>query len=125
MKLHVELGGKMYEIEYDTTDDALTSSVRAAAMNRAQSIVLPTPLEESSEITGIDESKVFRNPVAGIVTRVNVGPGQVVLAGEILMVVEAMKMENSLASAARARVASVHVKAGESVKMGQITIEFE
>ncbi len=126
MKVHIEIGGKVYEVDYDNLEDVLSSSNHpAASTNRAQSIVLPTPPEPSSETSGIDESKVFRNPVAGIVTRINVEPGQLVQAGEILMVVEAMKMENSLAAAGSAKVVSVQVKLGESVKVGQIAIEFE
>ncbi len=125
MKVHIELGGKVYEVEYDAADDAHSSSARGDAINRAQSIVLPTPPDQSADANGVDESKVFRNPVAGIVTRINVEPGKVVRDGEILMVVEAMKMENSLAATGSAKVASVQVKVGQTVKVGQITIEFE
>jgi biotin carboxyl carrier protein len=126
VKVHIELGGKVYEVEYDAADDMLSSSARpAAAINREQSIVLPTPRDQSADANGIDESKVFRNPVAGIVTRIDVESGQLVQEGETLMVVEAMKMENSLAASGSARVASVRVKVGETVKVGQIAIEFE
>lgn len=121
MKLHVVIDGKTYEVEYDTADEAVFS---ASSLNRSQSLILPEPGEQDGD-TGIDESKVFRNPVAGIVTRIHVEPGQRVEARQILMVVEAMKMENSLAANSPATVASVKVKAGDTVKVGQIAIEFE
>jgi biotin carboxyl carrier protein len=41
------------------------------------------------------------------------------------VVLEAMKMENELKSAAAARVRAVRVKAGEAVEKGQILVEFE
>ena len=41
------------------------------------------------------------------------------------MVVEAMKMENNLAAAVAARVNSVNVKVGDTVKVTQIMVEFE
>ena len=63
--------------------------------------------------------------MAGIVTRVHVEPGQSVQSGDILLVVEAMKMENNLASPAGAKVKLVTVKVGDTVKAGQILIEFE
>jgi biotin carboxyl carrier protein len=122
VKLHIEIDEQTYEVEYDTADEQLSSST--PSINRAQSILLPTSPEQNGEIA-IDESKVFRNPVAGVVTRIHVKPRQVVQAGEILMVVEAMKMENSLTASRSAIVASVKVKIGETVKLGQIIIEFE
>jgi methylmalonyl-CoA carboxyltransferase 1.3S subunit len=121
LKLHVVIDGKTYEVEYDTAEETFFST---SSLNRAQSIILPVPGEQNGD-SGIDESKVFRNPVAGIVTRIHVEPGQRVEALQVLMVVEAMKMENSLAANGPATVASVKVKAGDTVKVGQIAIEFE
>ena len=123
MKLHIEIDSKTYEVEYDTAGD--NSSSPAPSINRAQSMVLPTSEQQTAGTSEIDDRKVFRNPVSGIVARINVQPGQLVQSGEILMVVEAMKMENSLTASGSVTVASVNVKAGETVKVGQILIEFE
>jgi biotin carboxyl carrier protein len=63
--------------------------------------------------------------VAGIVTRIDVEPGEAVQEGEIVVVVDAMKMENILTAAATSKVSAVKVKVGDPVKLGQILIEFE
>lgn len=123
MKLHIEIDGKTYEVEYDTEDEKSCSST--LSFHRAQSLTLPPSKDPSAETGGIEESKVFRNPVAGIVARIDVAPGQRVQDGEILMVVEAMKMENTLTASSSATVASVEVKVGETVKARQIAITFE
>jgi methylmalonyl-CoA carboxyltransferase 1.3S subunit len=123
LKLQIVIDGKTYEVEYDTTDENSSPSVRSTA--QVQSIVLPTPHGPASSAPDADESKICRSPVAGIVTRLVVEAGQSVEAGDILLVVEAMKMENNLASAGAAKVRSITVKVGDSVKAGQIVVEFE
>ena len=123
MKRQIEINGKTYEVEYDTDEN---SSPSAPSVQPAQSIVLPSPpLPGSFGQADIDESKVCHSPVAGIVARANVEAGHSVQAGEIILVIEAMKMENNLTAPAAAKVKFVTVKAGDTVKVGQIVVEFE
>jgi biotin carboxyl carrier protein len=70
-------------------------------------------------------SQVLKAPMPGLVLRVNVAAGQHVAGGAGLIVLEAMKMENELKSAASAVVKAVRVKPGEAVEKGQILVEFE
>jgi len=70
-------------------------------------------------------SQILKAPMPGLVLRVHVAPGQQVVAGTGLIVLEAMKMENELKSAASALVKAVRVKPGEAVEKGQILVEFE
>ena len=66
-----------------------------------------------------------RAPMPGLVLRVDVEQGQRVAEGQGLLIVEAMKMENELRARAGGRVRRVHVAAGESVRRGDVLIEFE
>jgi biotin carboxyl carrier protein len=61
---------------------------------------------------------VVKAPMPGLVVRVEVSEGKVVEAGEGLVVVEAMKMENELRASHRGVVEQVHVKAGDRVEKG-------
>jgi biotin carboxyl carrier protein len=70
-------------------------------------------------------SQVLKAPMPGLVLRVHVAAGQQVVAGAGLVVLEAMKMENELKSAAAAIVRAVRVQPGEAVEKGQILVEFE
>jgi acetyl/propionyl-CoA carboxylase alpha subunit len=70
-------------------------------------------------------SPVLKAPMPGLVLRVHVAPGQQVVAGAGLVVLEAMKMENELKSVASGVVRTVRVKPGEAVDKGQILVEFE
>ena len=70
-------------------------------------------------------SQVLKAPMPGLVLRVHVAPGQQVVAGAGIVVLEAMKMENELKSASSAVVKAIRVKPGEAVEKGQILVEFE
>ena len=57
--------------------------------------------------------------------RVEVEPGQQVKAGQGVVIIEAMKMENELKAEADGVVARVHVKQGQAVEKGAVLVEFE
>jgi pyruvate carboxylase subunit B len=64
-------------------------------------------------------------PMPGLIVRVNVEPGDTVAAGQGLVVMEAMKMENELRAAGAGKVKTVHAKAGEAVDKGALLVELE
>jgi biotin carboxyl carrier protein len=64
-------------------------------------------------------------PMPGLVVGVNVSPGQIVRAGDSLVILQAMKMENELASPRDGIVASIAVQAGQAVEQGQTLVELE
>jgi pyruvate carboxylase subunit B len=64
-------------------------------------------------------------PMPGLVVRVNVAPGDQVTAGQGLVVIEAMKMENELRAAAPGTVRAVHATAGAAVNKGAVLVELE
>lgn len=64
-------------------------------------------------------------PMPGLVVRVNVEPGDVVTAGQGIVVMEAMKMENELRASGAGRVKAVRAKVGEAVDKGTVLVELE
>lgn len=67
----------------------------------------------------------IRSPMPGKILEVRVSQDDEVESNQTLVVLEAMKMENTLASGARARVKTIHVAPGELVELGQILVELE
>jgi len=61
-------------------------------------------------------------PMPGLIVRVNVAPGDSVTAGQGLVVMEAMKMENELRSPSTGIVRNVHAVVGEAVEKGTILV---
>ena len=62
-------------------------------------------------------------PMPGLVVRVNVKPGDQVQAGQPLVVMEAMKMENELRSVSTGIVRSVRAQPGSAVEKGAVLVE--
>jgi pyruvate carboxylase subunit B len=75
----------------------------------------------------VDEAaeKTVSAPMPGLVVRVQVEPGQRVAAGQGVIIVEAMKMENELKAPADGIVASIAVAAGQTVEKGALLLTFE
>jgi propionyl-CoA carboxylase alpha chain len=72
-----------------------------------------------------DMSRFLLSPMPGLLVDVAVQPGQKVLAGEKLAVIEAMKMENILFAAQDGVVARIAASKGESLAVDQVILEFE
>lgn len=79
------------------------------------------------ELTGARHARaaggVIRAPMPGLVLRVEVEAGQQVVAGQGVVVLEAMKMENEITAPAAGKVTKVHVAAGEAVEKGTALVE--
>jgi 3-methylcrotonyl-CoA carboxylase alpha subunit len=71
------------------------------------------------------EPGALEAPMPGRVSAVKVAPGQRVLKGEEVVVVEAMKMENALRAPADGVVRAVHVAVGDAVAPGPPLVELE
>ena len=67
----------------------------------------------------------LKAPLTGIVTRVLVQPGERVQARQILVVLEAMKMEHTIVAPGAARVKQVHAAQGDRVTGGVVLVELE
>ena len=96
------------------TIDALVLSPRAAELQRAMPFKPPP-----------DTSRLLLSPMPGLLVDIAVQPGQLVLAGEKLAVVEAMKMENILLAARDGTVAEILAKKGESLAVDQPIVRFQ
>ncbi len=72
-----------------------------------------------------DTSRMLLCPMPGVITSVLVGEGDTVEAGQALATVEAMKMENILRAEKRSVVKKVAVKAGQSLAVDELIMEFE
>jgi acetyl/propionyl-CoA carboxylase alpha subunit len=64
-------------------------------------------------------------PIPGKVVAVDVAPGDEVEAGQALVVLEAMKMQNQLTAERGGRVTAVHVAPGATVETGALLVELE
>lgn len=72
----------------------------------------------------IDENAIsIKAPMPGTILSFNVSVGDMVSEGQVLAILEAMKMENELVSPASGKVKSIHVEKGSSVVENQIILQ--
>ena len=120
LKLKVVIADKAYEVDVEVANEAeIDPSTPVTAS--IQSEVLPTAGQPDLNT----DPKIIRSPVAGLVVRVNVQPGQQVRAREMLLVLESMKMESNVLAQQAGTIKSVDVTPGSAVKVGQDLVHFE
>jgi biotin carboxyl carrier protein len=98
----VEVGGEWYEVTVEEQTRHIIRTRGGAA--------------------GGVRSRTLSAPLPGKISRVAVKPGDTVQAGDTLLVIEAMKMENEFKAAGAGTVAEVRVEAGQAVNAGDVLI---
>jgi len=89
------------------------------------------PLRESQllslmpEKKALDTSKYVVSPMPGAVYSLNVKVGDMVVAGQEVCVIEAMKMQNALRAQRAGKIKAVNVTKGKNVSTDEILLEFE
>ena len=110
----VTVNGNVYEITLEVVDKAdIKTTAPAPAQASAPAPVAPAPV--ASAPAG---GQAISAPMPGTILKVNVSNGQAVKKGDVLFVLEAMKMENEIMAPCDGTVAGVSVSAGASVETG-------
>lgn len=127
MKLKITVDGKLYEVDVEASEPEAPQPayVPPAGQVRLPAAAAPPPVPASGGAPVADETKVCRSPIAGTVVKVATHAGQAIQPGDILIVLEAMKMETNITAPVAGKVAKVNVEVGGAVQSGQVLIEFE
>ena len=107
-KYKVTVNGTVYEIELEE----LTGAAPAAAAPTA-----PAPAPAAAAPAGGEQ---VTSPMPGTILSVNVAAGDTVKRGQVLMILEAMKMENEIMCPCDGKIASVNTSKGASVESGTL-----
>jgi methylmalonyl-CoA carboxyltransferase 1.3S subunit len=123
VKLKISINRTDYDVEVEDAAEPVSVESSVATLPPVQSTVLPTAAIGAS--SDFDEAKVVRSPLAGVVSRLIVKPGQQVKANELLLLLEAMKMEIKIPAQTAGTVKSVEVASGDAVRPNQILVCLE
>lgn len=105
----VKIDGKVFTVEVAPTGQIVSTTSAKSATT------------ESTSTTAHD----VKAPLAGNVFKVQVKPGQDIKAGDVLIILEAMKMETDIQAEHDGTVAHIHTKEGDSVAVGDVLLSLE
>ena len=115
----ITVNGVLYEVCVEAVDGAAVAAAPVAAPAPAAE---PAPAAPAAAPVAAGENTVT-SPMPGSILDVKVQPGDAVKAGQVLMILEAMKMENEIMSPADGTVAKVYVTKGSMVESGAALCE--
>lgn len=115
-KYNVTVNGTKYEVTLETVD---ASEVKASPAAPAAPAAAPAPAPVSAPAANANGETVT-SPMPGTILSVNVSNGAAVKKGDVLLILEAMKMENEILAPCDGTVASVNVTKGSSVETGAV-----
>jgi biotin carboxyl carrier protein len=124
-KFNITVNGKTYEVDVEevggipaapTAPRAASAAPQAAPKAAPKAAAKPTVSGSGSKVSA---------PMPGTVFKLNCQEGDTVSAGDVVMVLEAMKMENEITSPVDGTVAQILVKTGQAVNGGDVMIVIE
>ncbi len=126
-KFNVTVNGTAYEVEVEEVGAPATYTAPVAAAPAAIAPVAQAPAaapapKAAPAPAGKAGKESVNSPMPGTILKVNVSVGQTVKSGDVICVLEAMKMENDIPAPCDGVVASVNVQKGASVNSGDVLV---
>ncbi len=129
-KYRITVEGKSYEVEVDdmaggaAAPAAAPVAVAPAAAPAAPAAPAPAAPAPAPKAAVEVKGEALRAPMPGTILSVSTAVGKSVTKGEVLLVLEAMKMENEIVAHADGTVAAIYVQKGSSVNAGDPLVAF-
>jgi biotin carboxyl carrier protein len=122
-KFLIKVNGNQYEVEVEEIKQA-SSGNQAVAQSASQSAPKAVPVGKAAKVdNSVPAGAVtITAPMPGTVLRLNVAMDDVVKKGQVLLILEAMKMENEIVAPNDGTVVSINAVQGGSVNVGDVLV---
>ena len=122
-KFNVTVNGTVYEVEVEeVAAGAPSAPVAAPAAPKAAPVAAPATPKAAPAVAGAAGAVAIKAPMPGTILDVKVSVGASVKKGDIVAILEAMKMENEIFAPQDGVVASVNVSKGASVNADDLLV---
>lgn len=122
MKYKVRLNKKIYEVEVEKGEAILLDEYEAVAPTAAPTtpvaVNTAAPVAAQAPVGTAASASAVKSPLLGTVLDVKVSVGQTVKKGDVVMLIEAMKMENEINASKDGKITNVYVAKGAKVEQG-------
>ncbi len=109
-------------VSYDVVVEEVAADAAAPVPTAAPVAPKAAPAAPKAAPAGNAGAVAVKAPMPGTIMKVNVAPGDTVKKGDVLCVLEAMKMENDISAPQDGVVASVNVQKGASVQSEEVLV---
>lgn len=109
----ITVNGNVYDVTVEEGTGSTAGAAKAAAPKAAPKAAAPAGAQGAVKVNA---------PMPGKILKVNVNAGAAVKKGDVLLVLEAMKMENEICAPQDGTVATVECAAGDSVESGKVLV---
>ncbi|EQB87951.1 biotin carboxyl carrier protein [Clostridium punense] len=129
-KYVIKLNGKVYEVEMEEVTEEASAAYEKVS-NASEKAIRQNGTKPNIEQNSARKSKVSEDaegealdaPMPGNIINVSVKVGDRVKKGQLLVILEAMKMENEIVSPKDGTITSIEVSKGQSVNAGDILVK--
>lgn len=122
-RFNINVNGTSYDVAVEELGEGaapVTTAAPAAAPALAAAPAAPAPAPAAAPAPAMGEGAKVEAPMPGTIIDVKVRVGDVVKAGQPIIILEAMKMENDIVAPADGKVTSIVVKKGDSVNSNDV-----
>ncbi|WP_196603220.1 biotin/lipoyl-containing protein [Pectinatus haikarae] len=121
-KFNVTVNGNSYEVEIEEVKGAAVPAASVPKAAPAAPVVSAPKAAPAAPAAVPAGGTTIAAPMPGKITKVIAAVGQAVNAGDVVLILEAMKMQNEITAPAAGTVKAVNVEVGKSVKAGEAMV---
>ncbi|MBF8983592.1 biotin/lipoyl-binding protein [Lutibacter sp. B2] len=122
-KFNVTVNGNIYEVEVEEVGGVQTAApVARAAAPAARPAAAPKAAPKAAAVAAPAGASTITSPMPGTIFDLKVKEGDTVENGQVLLILEAMKMENEIVAPQAGKVVSISVAKGAAVNAGDVLV---
>ena len=124
-KYKITVNGQTYEVEVEEIGGQTPEPTQTTATPAVTETTQPKPQPKPNNPAAVAGKQKITSPMPGTIMSIKTKPGDKIQKGDVIMILEAMKMENEIIAPEDGVITSIDTSEGASVNTGDILATFE